>query len=578
MIMPGVYNVLDYGAVGDGIHDDTAGIQAAVDAALGGPPGSVARLAKGTVYLPPGQYQVTGPIKIYSVLHLTFRGEGKSTRLCPIGAMPAVLDLNGTAFCTFEKLRIEGDSATGRIENVVYSYYDGTTAGRTTSGCVFRDIQIQGIPFVTGLRVGLWGSNSQCDTDKFENITVTGNYNPAVPTELYQNGVVIGSGVFGNNCIHTLENVSVVGCNNGFWVAATNFCLTGGSMGANGTDFRVDSLSYILIQGIRSEESQRLFWAGTGPNLMVGNVTLADIIFEGDKLHPDRGLIASNYNGNLSLRNIQVGSGNPNPRLFYSPIARGTIHLDGFSCYGSLSELLMGVGTLVEVNVTGFVEMVLPDGIDATRASVTRGLVTTGPLRFGTAGAGVIDGHDGTIQLNVEPGSGPGGTRFGDGNGHVAAWLTPDGAMSLAPVADAAVPPNSFFVGSDHGNQPCFKDGLGSVSVLTAPSTPPPVIDVHKVTGDLLVTGNLTVSGGVTAGGAFKGGSLDLGGGRKWDATGWYLMPGCYWTTDGLYVSILKWANQCVLVGGPKESLRSIGWSGYATGTQRVTWLVPPLP
>lgn len=47
--MVNVFNVKDYGAVGDGIHDDQEAIQTAVDAcdAAGG----------GTVVFPPGRYR-----------------------------------------------------------------------------------------------------------------------------------------------------------------------------------------------------------------------------------------------------------------------------------------------------------------------------------------------------------------------------------------------------------------------------------------------------------------------------------------------------------------------------------------
>jgi len=46
------YNVRDYGAVGNGVHDDTASIQAAIDACdnAGG----------GTVFFPTGHYNETG--------------------------------------------------------------------------------------------------------------------------------------------------------------------------------------------------------------------------------------------------------------------------------------------------------------------------------------------------------------------------------------------------------------------------------------------------------------------------------------------------------------------------------------
>ncbi len=48
-----IYNVMDYGAVGDGVADDRGAIQAAIDAAVADPKG-------GKVYMPPGKYKIVG--------------------------------------------------------------------------------------------------------------------------------------------------------------------------------------------------------------------------------------------------------------------------------------------------------------------------------------------------------------------------------------------------------------------------------------------------------------------------------------------------------------------------------------
>ena len=60
MIQGAVFNVLDYGAVGDGVADDTAAIQAAIDAAS---PQTLTDLA-GTVFLPRGKYKITQPLNL----------------------------------------------------------------------------------------------------------------------------------------------------------------------------------------------------------------------------------------------------------------------------------------------------------------------------------------------------------------------------------------------------------------------------------------------------------------------------------------------------------------------------------
>lgn len=63
----GTYNVRLFGAVGDGVCDDTQAIQAAIDQANA--------VTGSTVYLPAGHYRVTAPLVIYS--HTRLIGAGK---------------------------------------------------------------------------------------------------------------------------------------------------------------------------------------------------------------------------------------------------------------------------------------------------------------------------------------------------------------------------------------------------------------------------------------------------------------------------------------------------------------------
>jgi hypothetical protein len=73
-------SVKDFGAVGDGVADDTAAIQAAINAAYM-PSGSYPGNAKGSVYFPPGVYLITSAIDATTVGGLVGNSAGTSILL-----------------------------------------------------------------------------------------------------------------------------------------------------------------------------------------------------------------------------------------------------------------------------------------------------------------------------------------------------------------------------------------------------------------------------------------------------------------------------------------------------------------
>ena len=76
-------NVKAFGAKGDGATDDTAAIQRAIDAA--------ARLNGRTVYLPPGVYAISSPLRITETRAVFLRGAGKRL-VTQLQSLPALAD------------------------------------------------------------------------------------------------------------------------------------------------------------------------------------------------------------------------------------------------------------------------------------------------------------------------------------------------------------------------------------------------------------------------------------------------------------------------------------------------------
>jgi hypothetical protein len=84
------FNVKDFGAVGDGAHDDTSAIQAAINAAAGGIVDDT-NTRGGGVLLPAGVY-VTSTLLIHSFVHLTGAGIQATTLLLKAGTNADLID------------------------------------------------------------------------------------------------------------------------------------------------------------------------------------------------------------------------------------------------------------------------------------------------------------------------------------------------------------------------------------------------------------------------------------------------------------------------------------------------------
>lgn len=136
MIEGAVANVLDFGAVGDGVTNDTAAIQAAINAANG-------------VFFPSGNYLVNAQIDLKSDLLLF--GEGGSKISLAAGVTPYVLRGSATDNVTIRDLEIEGNGASGfstvyitNATNVTVDNCVITKSGATALyfvGCLFAKVQ-----------------------------------------------------------------------------------------------------------------------------------------------------------------------------------------------------------------------------------------------------------------------------------------------------------------------------------------------------------------------------------------------------------------------------------------------------
>ncbi len=127
-----IFNVKDYGAVGDGVTDDTAAIQAAVDAA--------AAAGGGQVYVPSGTYIVSGGeeasdgcIMLKSNVYMYGDGMGETTLKLADGSNQEITGIVRSAYGEethdfgLSNLTIDGnrDNTTGKVDGWFNGYIPG---------------------------------------------------------------------------------------------------------------------------------------------------------------------------------------------------------------------------------------------------------------------------------------------------------------------------------------------------------------------------------------------------------------------------------------------------------------------
>ncbi len=163
--MPLPYSVSpqDFGAIGDGIADDTAAVQAAVTAAA----------PKGIVFFPQGIYKVTSPISITSGINLRGVGTESIWKAATLGSVVKVMgDIIGfNVVCddsvTIEKLEFVGGSgsASGTMLQIDT---DNSSGIKCNYGSIIRDcIFLQCKRGIYGLNI----LNYTFDNNGFYNIS-----------------------------------------------------------------------------------------------------------------------------------------------------------------------------------------------------------------------------------------------------------------------------------------------------------------------------------------------------------------------------------------------------------------------
>lgn len=196
-----VFNVKDYGAVGNGATDDKAAIQAAINAAnsAGG----------GTIYYPRATYALTTGLTSYSnVIH---RGE-PGTVLLATGTQTSMFTMASRSNPTFESLILDGGTSQATtLLNFI------TCTNVTVRGCTFSNATNSG---ASGVRLN-GGTGVKVDACRFDTLT---------------------RGVFGtNNSGNWLSRVKLLDCYFTGMADAAVFCTGNQAAGAATEDVTIDT-------------------------------------------------------------------------------------------------------------------------------------------------------------------------------------------------------------------------------------------------------------------------------------------------------------------------------------------------
>lgn len=146
-----VLDVTSYGAVGDGVTDDRASIQAALDAALAA--------GGGVVFLPPGTYLIKRPLVLGSDVTLQGAGRGASTITKP-ASIKSLLTVNASALAT----SVTVTDATGFVIGGPIHLYDTSSFEWTSTQGTITDIVGNVITFTNSEGLGRTGLDGALQT------------------------------------------------------------------------------------------------------------------------------------------------------------------------------------------------------------------------------------------------------------------------------------------------------------------------------------------------------------------------------------------------------------------------------
>lgn len=313
-----IINVKDYGALGDGSHDDYPAIQAAFDAAFG-PASSPNGLANSKnnrpVFFPNGAYQLnSGTPTLTRVVGGHVLGAGSGATILNGRSTAAVIAINGAANLLLERFNLIGGGVGSSSINLDW---DNTSGGDGLHDNVFADLLMANTADgIIIAKSGFGGANNLFEQCTFSNISGTGIDTRA--TSATNNITVLGGGG---------------GCAQLYWSNLGSIHSIQPSMGGNTFDVRVDSGLPVTVIGGRTESAGFL-------KLTSGVVTVRGMFDASGS-----GQLANILGGKVSVDGCQSSVGiNGTVATATLTISGSTLTVSGVTGTVAAGQLLYGVG------------------------------------------------------------------------------------------------------------------------------------------------------------------------------------------------------------------------------------------